>query len=369
MANRPRKFVEVKLLYAVVALVTGLASRPAHADWGVQVGPHAGVAFSNDADTYLGLDVRLTAPSSPLTFQPAFDYVLDENQTLYHVGGNLLYEVPVSFRLKPYFGVGARYSSFVLDKPSHPSMSVEDLESGDDEGHRLGMLLLAGARLELPWVSPFLQVTKGVGEFHDLAVGGGLEVTLHERSGAPSLPEPMRFAVTPYLANNAFGDVQSGRIGAGLSVDLYPWEYFGFELDAEMHGHFFRDEDVASLAPEGVDLNTNAALFSASAVARYCFGRPSYGAWCPYATAGAGAIYAWFEGIAHLPGAAAVDESQTDPTLTGGVGLTHLFARHVGLRVDARYFHALVDHDAADGGYFEDYGFLRLSAGVSVGFR
>jgi len=359
----------VKVLLSWLAwLATSLAAGAARADVGVTVGPHAGVAFSNDVNPYVGLDVRLTVPSSPLTLQPTFDYVFDENQTLYHVSGNLLYEVPVAFRLKPYFGVGVSYSTFALNLAGGPSMSGEDLGTADDEGHRLGMLLLAGARLDLPWVSPFLQVTKGIGEFHALAVGGGLQVSLHERTGAQSSPEPMRFAVTPYLANDVVGDVQSGRIGAGMSLALHPWEHFGFELDGELHGHFFRDQDVAELVPEGVDLNTSAAMFTASAVARYCWSGPSYGAWCPYATAGAGAIHAWFEGIAHQAGTASVAKAQTDPTLTAGVGLAHLFTRHVGLRVDARYFRALVDENAPDGGYFEDYGFLRLSAGVSVGF-
>jgi outer membrane protein W len=365
MATNARKV----LLCSLVLLVASLAPRAAQADLGVTVGPHAGVAFSDDVNPYVGLDLRLTAPSSPLTLQPTFDYVFDENQTLYHIGGNLLYEVPVAFRLKPYFGLGVSYSTFTLHKASEPSMSSEAPGTADDQGHRLGMMLLAGARLDLPWVSPFLQVTKGIGEFDAVGVGGGLEVSLHERSGTQSSPEPMRFAVTPYLANNIVGDVQSGRIGAGLSLDLFPWEHFGFELDAELHGHFFRDQDVADLVPEGVDLNTNAALFSASAVARYCWSRPSYGTWCPYATAGAGAIYAWFDGIALQAGTASVAKAQTDPALAAGAGITHLFTRHVGLRVDARYFRALVDENAPDGGYFKDYGFLRLSAGVSVGFR
>jgi opacity protein-like surface antigen len=361
----------MKLLFGwvVVLLVAGLLSGAARADVGVQIGPHGGVALSGDADPYVGMGLRLTAPSSPLTIQPTFDYIFDENQTLYHVRANLLYEVPVAFRLKPYFGVGMIYSTFVLNQPSAPSMTSGNEESGDDEGHRLGMNLLAGARLELPWVSPFLQVTKGIGELDAFAVGGGLELSLHERSGAPSVPEPMRFAATPYLANNVVGDVQSGRIGAGLALAFHPWPHFGFELDGELHGHFFRDQDVAELAPEGVDLNTNAALISASAVARYCWGTPSLGAWCPYATAGAGAIHAWFDGTAHVADAAPVAKAQTDPALTAGIGVTHLFTQHVGLRVDARYFRALVDENAANGGYFEDYGFLRLSAGVSVGFR
>jgi hypothetical protein len=179
----------------------------------------------------------------------------------------------------------------------------------------------------------------------------------------------MRFAVTPYMANNIVGDVQSGRIGAGLSLVFHPWEHFGFELDGELHGHFFRDEDVAELASEGIDLDTKAALLSASAVGRYCWGSPAYGAWCPYATAGAGAIHAWFDGMAHTAGSESFAKAQTDPTLTAGVGITHLFTRNVGLRVDARYFHALVAENAPDGGYFEDYGFLRLATGISVGFR
>ena len=57
----------------------------------------------------------------------------------------------------------------------------------------------------------------------------------------------------------------------GMSLAFFPWRHFGFELDGELHGHFFRDEDVAGLVTEGVDLNTNAALLSASAVARHCW--------------------------------------------------------------------------------------------------
>jgi opacity protein-like surface antigen len=225
--------------YWLVFVATSLTSKVARADVGVRVGPHAGVALSGDADSVVGLGLRLTASSSPLTIQPTFDYVFDEGQTLYHVGGNVLYELPVDFRLKPYFGVGASYSSFALDEPTAPTMGGDDEGAGDDEGNRLGMNLIAGARLELPWVSPFVQVKKGVGEFDAFAVGGGVEVSLREASAARSLPEAMRFAVTPYLANNVVGDVQSGRIGAGLSLVLLPWEHLGFEVDAELHGHFF----------------------------------------------------------------------------------------------------------------------------------
>src|SRR5690349_17187715 len=178
--------LKVKALFWGVLLATSLAAGAAQADVGVQVGPHGGVAISSDADPYVGLGLRLTAPSSPLTIQPTFDYVFDENQTLYHIGGNLLYEVPVAFRLKPSFGVGMSYRPFALNEPTAPTMSPGNEGSRDDEGHRLGMNLLIGARLELPYVSPFVQVTKGVGEFDALAVGGGLELSLRERKGTPS---------------------------------------------------------------------------------------------------------------------------------------------------------------------------------------
>lgn len=357
----PRGSAKLKLLLCGVwGLVVSLASGEARADLGVAVGPYGGAALGDDVNPYAGFGLRLTASSSPLTIQPAFDYVFIEDRTLYHIAGNVSYELPVTFRLKPYFGIGANLSAFALN---------EESTTADSEGYRLGLNLLAGARLQLPWVSPFIQVTKGVGEFDALAVGGGVELTLRERSGPPSSPQPMRFAATPYLANNIVGDVQSGRVGLGLSLAFFPWDHFGFELDGQLHGHFFRDEDVAGLVPEGVDLNTAAALLSASGVARYCAGGPAYGTWCPYATAGVGAINAWFDGTSHNPSATSSSKSQTNVALTGGLGITHSFTRHVGLRVDGRYFRALVDENARDGGYFEDYGFLRLSVGVSIGFR
>jgi opacity protein-like surface antigen len=344
----------------LVLLIGVSASRAAWGEVGVQAGPHGGVMFRGDADPYLGLDLRLSVPSSPVLFQSTFDYVFDAKERLYQLGANALYEVPLEGRFKPYLGIGANVSVFALR---------EQTPDVDDHGNRLGMNLLAGARLDLPWVSPFLQVTKTIGELDSFAVGGGLELAVHEKSGAADLPEPMRFVATPYLDNNVAGDVQSGRLGLGVSLAYNPWEHFGFELDAELHGHFFRDQDVVDLQAAGTDLNTKAGLLSGSFVARYCWSQPSFGAWCPYATAGAGVIHAWFDAAALTPGTTALAKAQTNPALTAGVGLTHLFTSHIGLRVDARYFRALVDEQAHDGGYFKDYGFLRVAVGASVGFR
>lgn len=91
-------------LAILVWLASTLAAGVVRADVGGRIGPHAGVALDSDADPYVGLGLRLTAPSSPLTIQPAFAYVFDENQTLYHVSGNVLYEVPRRLRVRAFIG-------------------------------------------------------------------------------------------------------------------------------------------------------------------------------------------------------------------------------------------------------------------------
>lgn len=173
-------------------------------------------------------------------------------------------------------------------------------------------------------------------------------------------------AVTAYIDNNVAGDVQSGRPGVGVSAGYYLGDRIGLELDGELHGHFFRDEDVAAQQPEGVDLNTSAALGFGNVVVPTCI-RGAYGIWCPYATAGLGLIHARFKGIAHAPGVEGFDRSQTNLAFNAGVGVMHALTAWVGLRVDARYLRAFVDDTATSGGVFKDYGFWRLSVGVVFG--
>jgi hypothetical protein len=179
-------------------------------------------------------------------------------------------------------------------------------------------------------------------------------------------PARAQWAVTAFIDNNAVGDVQSGRLGAGFSADYYLRGRIGFELDAELHGHFFRDEDVADLVPAGVDLNTRAALASGNVVVPYCVHGVA-GTWCPYATAGLGVIYAWFDGKGVMSSTQSLDRAQTDLALNAGVGVMHALTRWVGFRVDARYFHAFVDESSTTGGYFKDYGYLRVSVGITFG--
>jgi hypothetical protein len=183
---------------------------------------------------------------------------------------------------------------------------------------------------------------------------------------AAAAPAHAQWVATPYLDNNVAGDVQSGRVGLGVSAGYYLSRRIGLELDGELHGHFFRDEDVAALVPAGVDLNTRAALASGNIVVPHCL-RGAAGTWCPYATAGLGLIYAWFEGAAVMPGTDSFRRSQTNFALNAGVGVMHALTRWVGLRVDARYFHAFIDESSTTGGYFKDYGYLRISVGITFG--
>jgi len=184
---------------------------------------------------------------------------------------------------------------------------------------------------------------------------------------AAAAPAHAQWVATGYIDNNVAGDVQSGRPGLGVSAGYYLRGRIGLELDAELHGHFFRDEDVADLVAAGVDLNTRAALASGNVVVPYCV-RGAAGTWCPYATVGLGVIHAAFEGAGLMPGTDSFERTQTNLALNAGVGVMHALTRWVGFRVDARYLHAFVDENATSGGYFTDYGYWRVSVGVTVGF-
>jgi opacity protein-like surface antigen len=173
---------------------------------------------------------------------------------------------------------------------------------------------------------------------------------------------------TPYFDTNVAGDVEIGRGGVGASLGYY-WRRLGLELDLERHPHFFKDEDVAGLVPaQGVDLDTDATLAFVNAVVPYRLeGRA--GVWCPYLVAGMGVIRAEFDSTALRAGAGqSTTTRQDDLSFTMGGGVMHALTDLVGLRVDLRYLHALVDESAGKGGYFKDYGFWRVSVGFTIGF-
>jgi hypothetical protein len=133
-------------------------------------------------DPYVGADLRLSFLLSPLTINPTFDYVFDEKMTLYRLSVNALYYLPVPIgRVDPYVGIGVNVTHFSFKEKTPPvdgngNPVVDD--TGDDNGNRLGMNLAAGACFDLPILSPFVEVVKGIGEFDPLSLGGGLLVAL-----------------------------------------------------------------------------------------------------------------------------------------------------------------------------------------------
>ena len=161
----------IRAVVAALAAGTGAgASGAARADVGVRLGPSAGVELHDDADPFVGADLRLLFPLSPLIINPTFAYFFDEKTTAYQVSFNALYNLPLpTRRFDPYIGVGVNVTVFSF-KENTPAV--------DNEGKRLGMNLIAGACFDSPLVSPFAQVTKGIGEFELLSIGGGVAIAL-----------------------------------------------------------------------------------------------------------------------------------------------------------------------------------------------
>ena len=180
--------------------------------------------------------------------------------------------------------------------------------------------------------------------------------------GGVAAPANAQLILTPHLDARLSGDVEPSRGGAGVSVGYHVpvWRGLGagLELDAAWHGHFFRDEKVAHLVPEGVDLNTDALVLMGHLVVPVSIPRAPI--WRPYGSVGLGMIHAVFT----APGNEEYDTEQDDVTFAASIGMMHQLTRLLGLRADARYYHAFVDENAS-GGYFEDYSFFIISAGVT----
>jgi hypothetical protein len=178
------------------------------------------------------------------------------------------------------------------------------------------------------------------------------------------IPAQAQWVVTPYLGTNLADDTEFRRGGPGVSGG-YSGDRVGFEFDIQRYHHFFKDRNV-DLVPNNcapgvsgpcIDLNTDAWSFMGNVVA---LTRSKGAKWRPYGTAGLGVIHAWIEG----PGDQ-YDVGQNNLALNVGGGVMSSLTGRVGLRGDVRYFHAFVDEDKREGGYFKDYGFLLATFGVT----
>lgn len=186
--------------------------------------------------------------------------------------------------------------------------------------------------------------------------------------GCTATPAMGQWMATGYLGTN-FGGVEKGKGGIGGSVGYVPGR-LGFELDLERHWHFFKDADIGNTGTQqAVDIDTRATSLMVSAIVP--IRAPRGRRWRPYCAAGLGVIRATFK---HAGPTASVH--QDDVAFNAGGGVTYSLSSLVGLRLDLRYFLALADQDKAlpagqrgDGdGFYRDYGFLRVTVGVTFGF-
>ena len=193
-----------------------------------------------------------------------------------------------------------------------------------------------------------------------MRIRNGILLTVLVVASAPA-PAQAQWVGTPHLGTN-FGGVQADKVSVGGSV-AYFGGLFGFEFDLDRYSHFFKDEDVMIVRPDGriIDLDTDALSFMGNVVAPvHIQGAPK---WRPYGTAGLGVIRAWFDSANDL-----LDAHQNNLGFNVGGGVMYSPNHRVGLRGDLRYFRALIDEDKREGGFFKDYGFWRATFGVTFGF-
>jgi opacity protein-like surface antigen len=166
------------LALAVFALASAVAP-PARADTGVQVGARTGIQLLDDDELgsenalSIGGEARFSFELSPLIVGLTFDHFFVEDRTLFQVGANALYDLPIGLSaVYPYVGVGIGATHFALpEKPGSP------LVGEDSNGTRLGMNLLGGVRFQhvaLPVVRPFAQGTVSLGPIDLFTIVGGV---------------------------------------------------------------------------------------------------------------------------------------------------------------------------------------------------
>jgi opacity protein-like surface antigen len=191
-----------------LVIVVGLAAAAptVHADTGVQVGARSGIQLLDDDALRhknalsVGAEARLSFELSPLIVALTFDHFFVEDRTLFQVGANALYDLPLrhSF-LYPYLGAGVGMTRFALPEaggdptaneagPDDSIMSTSQapgtVETSDSNGMRLGLNLVGGVRFDhvaLPVVRPFAQALVSLGPIDLLTNVGGVLFELDGR--------------------------------------------------------------------------------------------------------------------------------------------------------------------------------------------
>jgi hypothetical protein len=173
----------------VVVLFAGFAAARApavRADTGVQLGARGGVQLLDDdalrhqGAPFAGAEARFSFELSPLIVALSFDHFFVEDRTLFQVGANALYDLPIGHAfLYPYAGAGVGVTRFAL-----PEMAGAASSNADSNGTRMGLNLVGGLRFDhaaLPVARPFAQVAATVGPIDLLTVVGGILFELDGR--------------------------------------------------------------------------------------------------------------------------------------------------------------------------------------------
>jgi opacity protein-like surface antigen len=194
---------------SLALIVVGFATMVApavRADTGVQVGVRSGIqllddhALRNENAASVGAEARLSFELSPLIVALTFDHFFVSDRTLFQVGANALYDLPIHHPfLYPYVGAGIALTRFAL--PEAPPVSGTNSEGSDasvastpeapgtanttdSNGMRMGLNLVGGLRFDhiaLPLLRPFAQVMVSLGPIDLLTIVGGVLFELDGR--------------------------------------------------------------------------------------------------------------------------------------------------------------------------------------------
>ena len=193
--SRPTPAPRLSLAFVMFTWVIAIAPA-ARADSGVLVGARAGIQLLDDhalrdkGAPSVGAEVRLSFELSPLIVSVTFDNFFVRDRTLFQLGANVLYDLPIgaSF-LYPYVGIGVGVTRFEVPETNGPVMAMSTQASPgmapatDSNGMRIGLNLIGGVRfqhVDLPVVRPFVQVMGSVGPIELFTILGGV---LFELSG------------------------------------------------------------------------------------------------------------------------------------------------------------------------------------------
>jgi len=186
-----RPIQQMLALVLVVGFVVAVA--PAvRADTGVQLGARGGIQLLHGelrqgGAPSVGAEARFGFALSPLVVALTFDHFFVRDRTLFQIGANALYDLPIAHAfLYPYAGVGLGMTRFALPESTDgpPMMGQGAQATSDSNGTRFGLNLAAGVRLDhvdVPLVRPFAQVTATVGPIDLVTVVGGVLFELDGR--------------------------------------------------------------------------------------------------------------------------------------------------------------------------------------------